>query len=145
MSPPARPTALQESWLHPAWQCNCCQTTCGKTSSMDTFWLKSFLHSSDRKSLAGEKRAARLRSESSSPCSWSATQKPPQTLATLNAVNHSYQVKRKPICWLRIGKETSVICPGKDVQVTLALHLVTSPPGLPQLATFNALNTSQRN
>src|SRR2546427_918526 len=70
------------------------------------------------------------------------------TLPALHAVRHSYQVKRRPICWLRMGRETSVIWPGKDLQPVVdkvaLLHLVTSPPGLPQLATFNALNTSQR-
>src|SRR6266581_5150634 len=78
------------------------------------------------------------------------------TLAALNAVKHSYQVKRKPICWLRIGSETLVICPGKDEQVRAGgaplpggfffteLQFVTSPPGFAQLATFNALKTSQR-
>src|SRR6267378_1148424 len=64
----------------------------------------------------------------------------------LNSVKRSYyQVKRTPICWLRIGRETSLICPGKDVHATLALQFVTSPPGFDRLALFSALKTSQRN
>ena len=85
----------------------------------------------------GEKRAARLRSESSSPIIRKS--EAASTLADLSVVKYSYQVTRRPICWLRIGEEMSEILPA------LPFPGLTLLSGFAQFATFNALNTSQRN
>src|SRR6266568_2086369 len=97
---PVRPTALAEPWMQSAWQHSSCQATCGRTSSMKHLLAEIDHHSRDRKVLAGEKKGCPSSKRIEQPMVRKS--EAASTLADFGAVNYGYQVKRRPICWLRM-------------------------------------------